>query len=320
MEKCKYISIAGAASKGLMYAGALESLETHMSITGTTYETWRQELLGIAGTSAGSIVGLLIILGTELTIREKYISMMSSMQDLLPCPDISLLISYYGWESGTAFKSIIQELLMDSGLSPDSTLGDLKRLLRKEFVCVATDLQTCKPIILSSSTDPTLRVCDAIFMSCALPFVFKPMIYKEHLIVDGCMSCNLPQVFPPNLTAFWYVSYKDQTMPIHNWPDFVQNIVYCAINSQYKFLPTEGTMVKFAMTKDLNDRPAFDLHMDSSLVQMYKNMGSATMTDVLYNKNLTRCVQFIILTLCQMHLQENERDHDQDQSEEFHDF
>ena len=40
---------------------------------------------------------------------------------------------------------------------------------------MCTDLvHTGQPLVLSAQSHPTLRVCDAVYASCCVPFVFAP--------------------------------------------------------------------------------------------------------------------------------------------------
>jgi hypothetical protein len=297
MKKCRYVSIAGGGTKGVVYAGALQALERRM----TDYTEWHTNLLGVSGTSAGSIVALFLLLNTSQEVRTKYVKLLSNIDELLTHPDVSLLLSNFGWENGNTFREIIQDILKDSGLSPECTLGDLKKLLRKEFVCIATDLNASRPITFSSTDTPHVRVCDAIYMSSSVPFVFQPMKYEGRLVVDGCMSCNLPQEFPDSDTMYWYISNSvDQS--IETWPDYLQGIAFCSMNLQP--LPTSGALIGFKLCQHLSTKPSFDLEINESVIDALYNWGYSFMTDVFVEFGMSECIEHLLLTVVQTFVQD----------------
>jgi hypothetical protein len=299
MDKCNYLSIGGAGTRGIVYVGALHAIEDQFERTyNMSYEAWRDKLKGVVGTSAGAIIALFVLLGTDRSIRKKYVEILTNMQHLIPCPDLGLLVSYYGVENGNTFKELIQELLKESGLSPDSTLGDLKRLLRKQYICIATNLHTSTRVLLSSDTDPHLRVCDAVYMSCCVPFVFQPFAYNGDLIVDGCLTCNEPDVFPPEETTSWSVTTNDPHKDIHNLPAFVQSIVYCSIFAQTR-KGRGKDLVEFALDTSLSSCPAFDFHMNTGLATSFYNFGYAYMLDIMLSEKITKTIQLILLKVIQ---------------------
>jgi hypothetical protein len=309
LKNCKYLSIAGAGTKGIVYTGILEAIEDMLATEGSiSYDEWRDNLLGLSGTSAGAIIALFIILGTKKEVRRKYVHMTSNMNDLIPCPDVGLLISDFGWENGDAFKTIIQGILEDSGLSANSTLGDIKRLLRKDFACVVTDLQTSNPIVLSNETEPEIRVCDAIFMSACIPFIFRPMKYKNYLLVDGGLTCNLPRVFVEEETYFWYINHREFELKVENWSAFLQSIAFCSLNLQTKTLPLDKYSLKIDIPKSLEEKPTFDVAMNKDEVSSLFNTGYAFMVNLFLDDKLFSCLAQCLLTLCQIFLQESEID------------
>ena len=48
MEKCQYLSVAGAGQKGAMYAGGFCAFQTHIEKLGISFEEWRKQLKGVS--------------------------------------------------------------------------------------------------------------------------------------------------------------------------------------------------------------------------------------------------------------------------------
>lgn len=226
MESTSYVCFAAGAQKGVLFEGFLQVLEDRW--TPQELDTWRAKIQGLAGSSVGSIVALIFALGFSRTHRLEFAREMFTFKTMLH-PDVTLLASRFGWDEGHVLKDFVQKILTRGGLSHTSTLGDLKRLLRIEFVVPATDLKTMSPIVFSSTTTPDLMVCDTIYASCAIPFLFTPAVINGHMCVDACMSCALPTPFPEEKTLFLNIACSEEsdTMP-KDWPDYIRRVLSCS--------------------------------------------------------------------------------------------
>jgi hypothetical protein len=284
MEHVRYVSIGGAGTKGIMYAGGVDAIEQQLGPD--KFNDWHDNLLGAAGTSAGSIAALILLLGTDTRVREKYIRMLCDMHSLVPSIDVGLLVSSYGCDNGDELISYVQNLLKDSGLSPESTLRDVRRLLRKEFVCIATDLTAKKMVRFDSERTPNVRVCDAIYMSCCVPLIFKPQTHNGHVMVDGSLLCGTPLVFPPEQTMFWSVKQTNEDVPIRSLAEFLQNVILCSMHGS-----TQVNGLKNILFEDYShDRPMFDMELDTSGVQSLYNIGFAGVMTQIFGVELIRHV------------------------------
>ena len=64
----RYVSFASAGTRGVMYIGVLEALEDNFRMWNTrdaSYVEWREALAGAAGTSAGAVAALVLLLGLD---------------------------------------------------------------------------------------------------------------------------------------------------------------------------------------------------------------------------------------------------------------
>lgn len=226
----RYLSFAGAGSSGYAYAGFLDALERAAG-----YDEWRRELKGVAGTSAGALAALAVVLGLDATARARVLHEILDVVAPLNM-DLALLARRYGVDDGTTFRTQIQEVLEMSGLSASSTLGDLHRLLRVEFAVVCTDLSTSTQVTLSPRTHAGVRVCDAIFASCCVPFLFTPMELDGHVLVDGCLTANQPRVYDDARTLFAWTcapSAPRAALSDLTWHDFLMGVLRCAMSAQH---------------------------------------------------------------------------------------
>jgi len=304
METSKYISISGGGTKGILYMGALDALENHFHLLGISYEEWRRQLLGVSGTSAGSLCSLFILLGTSKGARDKFISILNDIRNIMPCPDITLMLTSYGCEKGTTFREHIENILSSSGLKADTTMGDLKRLLGKEFICVCSDLQTQKPVYLGSTNTPNVKVCDAIYMSCSIPFLFTPIKHEGHLMVDGSLTSDLPMVFPKEETLFFNIPKIKTVDAINSWVDYIHCLLNFSIYVQEKNRDIdEKNIIHFFQSNYISQQPSFDININEKMVKMMISSGYSIVINKLTNNKVTMLVSellTIIVNIMQM--------------------
>lgn len=289
MENTLYLSCSGGGTKGLIYTGVLDAMEDHMIRTGKSFEEWRASLKGLSGTSAGSICCLAVLLGLDKFQRSKLIkNIFSDMRNIVPCPDITLMVTSYGLENGNTFKSQIQAILNESGLNPETTLGDIKRLFGKEFVCVCTDIQKQEPIHLSSSNTPNVKVYDAIYMSCSIPFVFAPMKFQDNYIVDGSLTEDIPNVFDSSKTLFLVIRKNTSTQHISSWPDYIYCFLKVSLHFQKnKEIIEDKTCILIKENEYTLSQPPFDFFITESVVERFIAHGYMTVLNMLTQNRIS---------------------------------
>lgn len=280
MEDVKYVCLSSAGTRGIVFLGFLEGIEDHLEKKGTTLQNWHEQLKGVAGTSAGAIVGLVILLGLNREKRNRIFSSLSDASKHIN-PDFALLLRNYGWEDGYGLRASIQNILMEGGLAPESTLGDLKRLLRKEFVCMSTDLHKSQSVELSSTATPDMKVVDAVFASCCVPFVFTPVDWGGYMLADGCLTRDLPNPFPETETLFLQM---DASLPdghvVTDWAGFLQSIVRCSSTVQmhrWERIQSEHSdrAVVVKTVGEAQKLPSFDVQQDSCAALLLFRTGYA---------------------------------------------
>ena len=161
--------------------------------------------------------------------------MLKCPHNIAPCLDMTRFITNYGFDNGETIRNVVRKLLTIAGLSGDATLGDMNRLLQKEFVCCTTDLHTGHAIYLSHLTHKELGVAEAVFMSMCVPLLFTPVCYKDMLHVDGSLSHNIPHYFPKNDTLYFVFQNENRRVPIHTWTDYIGAIIsQCMCNIKHR--------------------------------------------------------------------------------------
>lgn len=203
--KYKNLALEGGGVRGLAYAGALEVLEQKNIL---------QNIERVAGSSAGSIAGLMISLGynsieIDSILQNLKIQQFNDGKDIVG--KIIRIKKEYGLFKGNKFEKWIGKLIEYKTGDANITFYDLhKKHLQdntfKDFYCTGTNISRQQLEIFSWETWPQMQLKTAVHISSCIPFYFKPVaidsignevsdkkiLSKYDLYVDGGMLCNFP--------------------------------------------------------------------------------------------------------------------------------
>jgi len=172
--------VSGGGSKGMILLGILHHI-------------WEFGLLKnidlYSGSSVGSVIITLLSLGyTPLDIfQDSLIDISLSKQHI----NIKRLLYERGLITLDPFLERISILIKKKiGFIP--TLAELESKTSKTLYISVTNTETDDTEYLCSCTHSSLSIIDAIAMSCSIPLIFPPKLYKGVYYVDGGLSDNLP--------------------------------------------------------------------------------------------------------------------------------
>lgn len=137
----------------------------------------------IAATSGGAMVSSLWALGMstdeiwDRTLRHDF----TEFINLSWVSKVRLFLKGY-LSNGKKFYKILCEL------TDNKKIGDVKIPL----YITASNYCTHDLVIFNQDTHSSLKIADALYMSCSMPGGFKPMIYGGHVYKDGCIHKNYP--------------------------------------------------------------------------------------------------------------------------------
>lgn len=199
------LALAGGGAKGLAHIGILKAIDS----AGLKIDY-------ITGTSMGSIVGSLYAAGYSGKDIERItmnINWTNLFQNSANFKDITLAEKdeYNGYVVEIPVENF--RSASNSGLlNPEGVWTEfLKHLynvydvkdfhkLNIPFECIATDLETGKPVILNSG-----EIVQAIRSSMAIPSVFTPIEYQGKLLVDGGLVRNFPVRYAKEMGADYLI-------------------------------------------------------------------------------------------------------------------
>lgn len=217
----RYMSFASGGTYGILYIGFYRALAKHLScVRGTNISQFLDSVEGFAGTSIGALVALAFCLNLSADKYEAFFERNLRLNELVPNPDFAQMLQSFGLDRGDAIKRMISDILGSAGISDTATFDDLKRLLKRDFACVATNLTTSLPQIFSAQRTPLVRICDAVYMSMTIPFLFVPYIHDGDTMVDGGLTMHMPNVFDADETLFVDLRSDGARLPTKTFQDF----------------------------------------------------------------------------------------------------
>lgn len=218
----EYLSIGGAGNRAPVFFGVLRAMQASRA-RGRSWQEFSRSLKGTSGSSAGALAALAICLCLDVdTVTSICMHLIDDMSNVFTKPDIGNLIDNYGIDSSAYLRSVISRVLRSAGLSEDVTFANMERLLRREFACTGTNLNTRKGETFSSRTTPHMKVVDAVAISMNVPVLFSPVLHEGDMYVDGSLTIRVPHAhFDSAKTEFWLLQPSPRS-EISSWRDFVR--------------------------------------------------------------------------------------------------
>jgi len=187
MQKYENIVIEGGGTKGICYCGALQELEKNGIL---------KNIKRYAGSSAGAIIATLLALNynaqeiKDIIYKTNFDKFIDDKFGFIR--DALCIMKEYGYCSGSYFFNFIGNLIKFKTNNQDYTFKNLYDDHKKELVITGTDLNQMKTIYFSNLTTPDFPIRDAVRISMSIPFLFTPLKWNEHFMVDGGTIDNYP--------------------------------------------------------------------------------------------------------------------------------
>lgn len=204
-DNVRYVALGGGAIYGVMYIGALMELCRHDK---RVYSTWVSTLRAVAGTSAGTLVGVMLAAGMdpwemqEVTERAGFSCVVEGILDI----GIRHVNRACAVTSGVKVDAAIQNLIKQITGRAETTFLQFYARTRRKFVVAVTNAQTCMAEFWSYENQPNLEIWRAIRCSVCVPGLFPPHIVDGKSFFDGGVTCNLAcHLFPPSQTLSLFV-------------------------------------------------------------------------------------------------------------------
>ena len=181
-QKFENLALEGGGVWGIAYAGALQELDN----VGVLADIKR-----VAGTSAGSIVALLLALGYSSSDISKIVSQLDFTK-FMDHHSIKQLFSTYGLYQGEFALELFQSWVADKLGSENATFKDLNESGGLELRVFASNLNTKQLHEFSYRKSPNVPLANAVRASMSVPLFFTAVEIDDHLFVDGGATFDYP--------------------------------------------------------------------------------------------------------------------------------
>ena len=176
--------IGGAASLNIAVVGVLQELQPYL-----------HKINRLLGVSSGSIIATLIAIGcTPEEIRDYFDSVdLSKFKINYYDPTIYYsLIMKRGIHDSNKFRKLIEKILLDKTGIKDITFKQIYEIYGKTLVIPVTCVNKRQQFFYNHVSNPEMVVSHVIQMSCCLPIIFTPVVFKSDVFLDGGLVDNFP--------------------------------------------------------------------------------------------------------------------------------
>ncbi len=173
-------------------------------------------------TSIGTIISFLLILtrGDKKWAHDLFLKY-ATPDDLFTDIDINTLEQSFSLYSPVQFIALIQMMLVKFGFSSNIRMDKFRQYTNTTVYWTATCVETGKPVYFNPNDFPKMKVSDAIYASCAIPFIYPPLKFRGNLYVDGALTDSYPMTFckqlpnidPTKILGFYLHSLQTVATP-----------------------------------------------------------------------------------------------------------
>ena len=152
-----------------------------------------ENLESLYGTSAGSLICLLIALNIETEVLDNYL-INKPWQELFHLTFDSFMHLYetFGIFNNDIFVDIFSHLFAYKELDVNITFEEFYQYNNLDIHLYSTKLENLEYTDFNHLTTPKMKVLDAIHASCAVPFIFPPYKQDTAYYLDGSIMIDLP--------------------------------------------------------------------------------------------------------------------------------
>jgi NTE family protein len=182
----KHIVLSGGGTVGFSQYGVLRESNQR--------GFWSIENIeSIYGISVGCIIGLFISLNFEWDVLDDYL-IKRPWQNVINFTMNSLIQSFDS--RGILDKNIIHEIIhplfREKHIDIECTMKELYEITKIDLHIFVTELNSYKLVDICHMDYPDWKLVDAIYASCCLPLIFKPLLMNSCCYVDGGFIQNYP--------------------------------------------------------------------------------------------------------------------------------
>lgn len=273
----KYLVLSGGGIKGISHIGALKRLEEKNLLI-------LNKLEGIAGTSVGALLGMLIVLG--YTIDEIWDFVYNLDMSNLLKPDFLIFFTKYGIDTGQIIYDLIEDILVKKTGTKHINFHDLYELTKIDFTVVGACLTTKDVVYYSHTHTPYFKVSTAIRISISVPGLFIPVTIGKNVYLDGAMINNYPMdIYQDKLSDTIGILICNDCNTDFKYPEqYIMAIINFLVHNYYKKTVPQYDGNTVYITKSQSKLPLFDFNIDNETKIALFETGINAVDEFIKNK------------------------------------
>lgn len=212
------LALSGGAVKTLCFIGCVKALEEINYI---------KNFKNYVGTSAGSILALMLVLGYSYEEMKNFIKIKfnNSSVTKISFSNVLNILETYGIDNGNNVTEFIEHMIMNKEYDKDINLIDLTKKTGKNLVVCVCNLSDKKLEYISVDTYPDMKVSLAIRMAISIPLMYQPVIYNDKYYIDAFVYNNFPiEFFNNNINETLGINVYDNQKEIKTFWNFLQSL------------------------------------------------------------------------------------------------
>lgn len=262
----QYIALAGGGIKGVSYIGAFKALEK-LKIT--------KNIKGIIGSSVGSLIALLFVLGYTSDQMFEIINNID-FSKYTNEDNLNNILTNLGFDNGIRFINIIYAICKQKYDLKNITLEQLYQKYPIELVMTGSNISKAKTTFFSYKTTPDMLVLDALRISVSIPYKFTPIKYNDCFYIDGHIFSPYPIYYYKDQNVLGFIlNNLSKLEPIENILQYTLAIMISMNNKELKRLykkykdrtvqiKTDQNPLDYSISKEVKDQ-LYQLGYDTTL-------------------------------------------------------
>lgn len=177
----KHLVLSGGSVRGISQIGAIKKLVDEGLLVLDKIES-------VAGTSSGSLLGVLIVLGFSIDAIWDFMYSLDIKK--LVNPNLLLLLTKCGVETGCTIHNLFEDILTKVTKIKHINFRQLYELTKIDLTIVGSCLTTKEAVYYNHTNTPTFKVSMALRISISLPGFFIPVTIGNNKYIDGGVLDN----------------------------------------------------------------------------------------------------------------------------------
>lgn len=182
--------LSSGALKGFIILGCLKNIEKDL-----------ENIKEYTGCSVGSIINFFLLLNYKiddiydifLFEFQNFLNLFEQKYNINNIDDYIITFFYqYGIIDHTNLQEVLIKYLKQKHNKTSITFLECAKIFGKNFIVNSSNVSKHTTVFFDINNTPDMNIIDAICMSCAIPFIVKPIKYKDDYYVDGALYHEFP--------------------------------------------------------------------------------------------------------------------------------